>query len=175
VNGSASRAQAALRGMPLGALLVAALALFALGTTFPWYLGVALAVGGVAIATWIRVRFVGGARELAVVAILAVLVALASRAAATSGPILLGGFASLVLLLWIADDPREAPGGVRRAAPSVLVAGFVVAIAWGSALVLPSRNAVVGIAAGLFVFAVVVLAIFFGRPDLLERNRSENP
>ncbi len=166
---------APLRGAPLGAVLGAALALLALGTAFPWYIGLALALGSVAVATWIRAQFTDGRRELGVVLVLAALVVLASRAAATAGPILLGGIASLAFLLWLADDPHEVPGGVRRAAPSVLVAAFVVGVGWASALLLPSRNAVVGIAAGLFVFAIVVLAVFFGRPDLLDRSRPETP
>ena len=172
---ASSGTAALLRGAPLGLLLGGALALFSLGTPLPWYAGFAIAFGSAVLATWVRVRLTDSARELAVVMLLAVLVLFAAIASATPGAIVLGGSSTLVLLLWLADDPREVPGGARRAAPAVLLAAFVVAVAWGSALLLPSRNAVVGIAAGLFVFSIVVLAVFFGRPDVLDRNRSANP
>jgi len=170
-----SWARTALRGSPLDLLLAGALFLFSLGTSFLWYIGFAIAFGSVVIASVARARFPDRAREFAVVVVLAALLVLAARAAGTPGAIVFGGLASLALLAWLAGDPLEVPGGARRAAPSLLIAAFVVGIAGTSALLLPSRDAVVGVAAGLFVFAVVLLAVFFGRPDILDRNRSANP
>ncbi len=99
----------------------------------------------------------------------------AAAAAPTPGPLLLGGAASIALLVWYAEDPRETPGGAVRATPALLIAVFVLSVGAISAFLLPSRNAVVGIAAGLFVFSIVLLSVFFGRPDLLDRNRAANP
>ncbi len=163
------------REVPFAVLLAGLLALFSLGTTVPWYLGLGVSAGVVAAATWIRARVPDPGREVAGVLVLGAFVVLAASAAPTPGPILLGGAASLALLVWYAEDPRETPGGALRAAPSLLIAVFVLSVGTVSAFFLPSRNAVVGIAAGLFVFSIVLLSVFFGRPDLLDRNRAANP
>lgn len=162
-------------GILPGVALAGALALFATGTSIPWYLDLAIAVGVVAVATGVRARAPEPYRSFAVAPVLVALVLLAAVSVADPIPELFGAAASLGVLLWLTADPRESPGGVGRAGTSLLLVVFVVVIAWASAVALPSRNSVVGLAGGLLVLSLVVLAVFLGRPELLDRGRSANP
>ncbi len=162
-------------GILPGVVLAGTMVLFATGTPIPWYLDLAIAVAAVAVATGIRAKAPEPYRSYAVAPVLAVLVLLAFVSVADPLPELFGAGASLAVLVWLTADPREAPGGVGRAGMSLVLVLFVVVIAWASAIALPSRNSLVGLAGGLLVFSIVVLAIFIGRPEFLDRGRSANP
>jgi hypothetical protein len=162
-------------GILPGVVLVGSLVLFATGTPIPWYFDLAIAVSAVALATAARAKAPEPYRSYAVGPVLAVLVLLAAVSVADPIPELLGAAASLAVLVWLTADPRAAPGGVGRAGMSLIMVLFVVVIAWASAVALPSRNSLIGLAGGLLVFSLVVLAIFIGRPEFLDRGRSANP
>ena len=109
------------------------------------------------------------------VAAVPVLVALAIGAVASPlgiVPELVAGGSALAFLLWLADDPARPAGGPVRGRVAILIPAFALGIAWASALLLPSRSASLGVAAGLLVFAIAALAYLVGTPDLFDREVS---
>ncbi len=164
--------------LPLGARrlasLLSAVPLFAAGGLLglladvprPWGVGVSVAL----IAVGVGLRW-GRSALVRATAPGPVLLALAFGA--LSSPLsllaeLAAGLAGLAFLLWLADDPARPRGTVGLAATSFLVPSLALGIAWGSALLLPSEAAPVGVAAGLLVFAIGALAFLAVRPSLLD-------
>jgi len=157
---------------PLGSSALLFLAAGFLGylANLPGALGVVLATVGVAVAVGLRALRPSGVRAFAP---LPALLALAFGALASPlglVPELAAGGAGLAFLAWLADDPARPAGGIARARSTILVSGLALGIAWSSALLLPSRSASLGVAAGLLVLAVGALAYLVARPELFDRE-----
>jgi hypothetical protein len=164
----------AVRRPPVGATaLVLAVGLF-LGylTALPHGVGVVVAAVGVGLAVGLRALPWPGARAFAPVPLL-----IAFGFGAVASPLgvvpeLVAGAAGLAFLVWLADDPARFPGGVGRARITILVPALALGIAWTSALLLPSGSAPIGVAAGVLVVAVAVLAYLVARPGLFDREEA---
>jgi hypothetical protein len=156
------------RPLVLLALLAGALVLFASTSTLVWYFGLLVAGAGVAGSGVLRSRVPRISPAPAVVPVLAALVVLAATAPSTPGTDLFGGVAAIALLAWLAEDPGRVPGGVVRAAPSLLVVVLTLGIAWTSALFLPTGSARIGFGAALLVLVTILVAVLLGRPDLID-------
>ncbi len=139
------------------ALLASSLALLGVLTSVPALLGPALGVAAPLVAGWLRGRRNFAARSVAISIPLGALVVLAIASPPVPTSELVGGFASLAFLFWIADDPLRAPGGARRAAPTIAVIGLVFAVALTLGLGLPSIRYELGVAGVLA--AVALLAV----------------
>lgn len=152
------------------ALFAGTAGLFATTSGLPLIEGLAVALAGVGGSAVLRPRLDGARSPYAVVPALGALAVLA--AAAPNSPLaeLFGGVAALTLLAWLADDPRRSPGGVVRAAPSLLLVALTLGIAWMSALFLPTGSARVGFGAALLVLVTILVAILLGRPELIDRE-----
>ena len=154
------------RGLVTSLVLLAYLLLLADAARVFWA-AVGVAVLGVALGAWFRriddPMFRGAAPVMPLVALGGIAVLL--PATAVNG--LLAGVGAIVLLVWMADDPRRLPGGPGRAAPTVTIAGLAMALAWGSATLLPTRSAPLGVAAALIVAVVALVSVLIARPELI--------
>jgi hypothetical protein len=135
-------------------------------------LGVIVVVVGTGLSAGLRSTPWALARAVAPVPVLAALGFGAVASPLGVVPELAAGAAGLAFLVWLADDPARAPGGVGRASLTVLVPALALGIAWSSALLLPSGSEPIGVAAGLLVFAVVALAVLASRPGLFDREEA---
>ncbi len=152
------------------ALLVGTLALFGLTSNLPTPIGaIAGAVGGLAVYG-VRRDSVEGAGERAFVAGAVVLGALAVVSPSSLESGLTGGLAAVGLLALLADDPRRTPGGLGRSVPMLALVALVLGISWASAVLLPTGTALVGVGSALLVVSAIVVAVFLGRPDLIDRE-----
>jgi len=143
---------------------VAALAIAAFGLVggLPYFLGPALGVVGLGVAALVRRRSARG-RTFAPMPALVALTALAVTAPAVASAELLGGVASLGLLLWMADDPRRPAGGGRRASLALASCGLTVGIAWAVLLAVPHPAGGVGVAGALLALVLLFLAYLLAR------------
>jgi hypothetical protein len=160
------------RARSVGSSVLLALAGGFLGylTVLPGFLALGLVGAGVGLG--IGLRFVRNPR-VQPWAPVPVLVALATGALASPlgvVPELVAGGSALAFLVWLTDDPLRPAGGVVRGRFTVLLPAFALGIAWGSALLLPSRSASLGVAAGLLAFVIATLAYLVGRPELFDRE-----
>jgi hypothetical protein len=150
------------------AVLVGSLAGFALLTDLPWILALAIAASGaggsVALRQWGGLRAIDLSAAPALVAI----AALALGSPPTPLPSLAAGIVAVAVLVWLADDPRRAPGSLRRATPTVLAVTFALGIVWGCTLLLARTTADVGVAGALLAISLFLIVVVLGRPRLLE-------
>jgi hypothetical protein len=158
------------RGLGFLALLGAALVFFALLSGLAWFLGLPIVAAGMAAAFLLRRRDAPRDGRAAPIPALGALVAVAAFAPSSPESDLVGGFAAVALLAWLADDPRRAPGGLSRALPSLVLVLVTLGIAWVGAFLLPSGSALIGIGAGLLVVVMILVAVLLGRPDLIDRE-----
>jgi hypothetical protein len=158
------------RGLATTALLAGTAVVFALSTDLPWYFAVTLALAGVGGSVALRRADDLAMVEFAAAPALVAVGGIALAAPATPAAALLGGGCALAVLLWLSDDPARTAGGVRRAVPTVLVAGLAFVVAWGSALILPETSGELGLAGGLLALSLVLIAVIVGWPHLLERE-----
>jgi len=158
------------RSAGLGAttVLVTVVVLFSLVTELAWFIAVPIALVGAFASVALRRSRGAASLELAAAPSVVAVGALAGVAPATPIAALLGGGSALAILAWLAEDPTRAPGGLRRARPTILVAALAFAVAWGSALLLPPAAGAIGIAGALLVVALVLIAAVLGRPRLLQ-------
>jgi hypothetical protein len=157
---------------PLGSSVLLALAGGFLGylTVLPAYLALAVVWVGVALGIGLRLVRDSRVQPWAPVPVLAALVTGAVASPFGVVPELVAGGSSLAFLIWLTDDPTRPAGGVVRGRAAFLIPAFALGIAWASALLLPSRSASLGVAAGLLVFVIAALAYLVGKPELFDRD-----
>jgi hypothetical protein len=129
-----------------------------------------VALAAVALGAALRLSRTGAVRDLAPVPVLVGLGALAAQTPVAIVPDLLGGVAGVAVVLWLLDDPLRPAQGISRA---VLVWGApaaAVGVAWASATLLPTNAAPVGVAGGLLVAALAIVAYLIRRPQLFDRE-----
>lgn len=131
--------------------------------SLPFLLGPAIGVAGVLVSARWRGRLGKVPADVALVPGLGGVVAVLLASPATIGSELFGGVAVLAFLLWLADDPRAAPGGGRRAATSLSLAGAAFAVAWAIALVARGSSGNVGLAGILVVLGLLLVALVLFR------------
>jgi len=127
-------------------------------------------VGSTVLRTRPRLRPAAPLPGLAALAVLSL--------AAPAGPStdLFAGATGLAFLLWLSDDPLRPTGGGRRALPTIAPAALAVGLAWGITLGLAGQPQQVGLAGGLLVAALVLLAWLFAglsRPAATRPPRAE--
>ncbi len=133
-------------------------------------LAAALALGGIALATTMRLVRRPLVRATAPVPVLAGLGLLAAVTPVAAVPGLLAGVAGIVAIVWMLDDPLGPAHGVRRGLLVWSIPAIAVGVAWASASLLPSSSAPVGIAGALLAGALVVLAYLVRRPQLFDQE-----
>ena len=171
MNGEPRRATTAPRWIAsasLLAMLLVASIFFALLTDLAWPLSVAVAAASVLTGGFVRTR--RATRGVAPLPVLIGLLILATNAPSTTPAELFGGVVPVALLAWVADDPSRAPGGLARAAPTLLFVLLMLAIAWACAFLLPPGESLIGFGSGLLVAALLLVAVLLGRPDLIDRE-----
>ncbi|HTP54588.1 MAG TPA: hypothetical protein VML94_06505 [Thermoplasmata archaeon] len=149
-------------------VLAGATVLFASASDLPEHLGYLVAALGLGASVALRADAPRTSAAGAVVPILAALTVIAATAPSSAGTDLFGGVAAIALLAWLAEDRRRAPGGLVRAAPSLLVVFVALGIAWTSALFLPTGSARIGFGAALLVLVTILVAYLLGRTDLID-------
>ncbi len=140
------------------ALLAATLAVLGLLTGLPFLLGPVIGVVAVVGAAGWR-HTSRGRTESALFPVLGALGALLFAAPPERSTELFGGVAALAFLLWLADDPARPAGGGRRAVPLLGVAALSFGLSWSVTLLLAPGVPEVGIAAGLLVAALFLVAV----------------
>lgn len=160
------------RASPVRSSLLLALAGGFLGylTAVPAFSALAVVWGGVAFG--IGLRFVRPSRVRSWAPV-PVLLALATGTVASPlgvVPELAAGGCALAFLVWLVDDPARPAGGLWRGRATVLLPAFALGTAWASSLLLPSRSAPLGVAAGLLVFVIAALAFLMGSPGVFDRD-----
>jgi hypothetical protein len=157
---------------PVGSSVLLALAGGFLGylTVHPGFLALGVVWAGVALGIGLRLVPEPRVRPWAPVPVLVALALGAVTSPLGIVPELAAGGSALAFLVWLSDDPTRPAGGVVRGRFTVVLPAFALGIAWASALLLPSRSASLGVAAGLLVFVIVALAFLIGRPELFDRE-----
>ena len=151
-------------GRLLTTVVFAATAGFAgLLCSLPFLLGPAVAIVGALLSARWRGRLVKLPADVALLPGLGGLVAVLLASPPTIGSELFGGAAVLAFLLWLADDPRAAPGGGRRAASALSLAGAAFALAWAIALLARGSSGNVGLAGVLVVLGLLLVALVLFR------------
>jgi hypothetical protein len=146
-------------------LLAGALALFGFLTSLPAFLGpIGGAVAALA-AELIRRAPSPDLRRLAPAPPLVALLVLAAVAPPVASAELVGGFAALALLVWIASDPASALGGVRRALPTLAIVGLVFAAALTLVASLPAAAYGPGTAGALAAVALILVGVALARAN----------
>jgi apolipoprotein N-acyltransferase len=97
---------------------------------------------------------------------------LAAVAPSTPAADLLGGLSAAALLLWLAGGPESNEGVLTRSLPTIGLVALILLIAWASVLLLPPSPALLGVGGLLLVSIAILVAILFGRPDLIDREPS---
>lgn len=136
-------------------------------------LGPVTAVAGVAGSAYLRPRLTKDRAVLALVPALAALGLLLLLAPVAPSSELFGGLAAVALLLWLADDPSQAPGGGRRALPLLSVGGLAFALAWTLTLSFPVSTRNLELAATLATVALVLVGVVLFW--LVRPGRTETP
>lgn len=143
-------------------------------SALPWDLGIVVVLAPIALGIGLRARRSGTPTWTAPLPVLAALAWGVLRSPFGIVPELTAGGCGLAFLVWLAEDPVRESGGFLRAAPTVAFAGIALAIAWASALLLPSGSAGLGVAAALLVFAITAVAFLVTRPELFDREAPES-
>ena len=164
MTGPAPPPRTALRVLGPFALLAAVLAAFGTTSDLGFAAAVAVALVGAGAGAAARAAAPRWARAVAPVPPLAALGVLAATAVPDLLTALFGVLVAVVYLLWLAEDPDRAPGGIGRAVPRVLVPLAGGALAWASALLLPPGSASAGVAAALLGVLVAAVALLVRRP-----------
>jgi hypothetical protein len=169
---TAPTAPGAGRAVPVAssALLLLAGGLLGYLTSLPGLIGLVVVGVGVGLGIGLRLVPVPRVRPWAPVPALGALAVGAVTSPLGVVPELVAGGSALAFLLWLADDPERPAGGVSRGRGTLLLPAAALGIAWASALLLPSRSASLGVAAGLLVFVIAALAYLVGRPGLFDRE-----
>lgn len=141
--------------------VVFALAMVLLGllTGVAPLLGPVAAVAGVAASAYLRPRLPKDRTVLALAPALFALGLLVLIAPVAPSSELFGGLAALTFLLWLADDPSQAPGGGRRALPLLAVGGLSFALAWSLTLSVTVTAENLEVAAALAAAALVLVGV----------------
>jgi hypothetical protein len=134
---------------------------------WPAVVGMAAALVAVGSAGTLELQDNARTRSLAPIPALAGTLFLAAGLPAGAGPDLLAGFAGVVLLAWIAEDPARPAGGVVRGAMGWGLPGLAVGLAWVCSFLLPPSSAPIGVAGGLLAAVVIALAVLFHRPEIV--------
>jgi len=150
--------------------LLATLGFFGLTTVLPWEFALVLVAAGGAAAIALRVASAGGRTNSAAIVVLVVIGILAAGAPDAWLAGVAGGASVLALLAWLADDPGRVAGSMRRAVPTLAVAGLAFLVAWGSAFLLPTSQVPTGVIAALLVGVLLIATLLLARPDVLERE-----
>lgn len=131
--------------------------LLGLLSNLPFLLGPVVGVVGVVLAHGLRRTPTMRVPELALVPALGALAVLvfASPAEIASG--LVAGLAALAFLLWLADDPRRAPGGGRRAVAIIGLSAVGFGLVWGITLLVPPGAQDIGVAGALAAGALLLI------------------
>jgi len=145
-------------GVATAALFGATMVFLGLLGGLPVFLGPAVGAVGVGASAYWRTRPAWRQRSVPFVPAALALAVLSATSPALPSTVLFAGLASLAMLLWIADDPERPAGGGRRAAPVLGPATLGVGLAWAVTLGLAGRGTNVGLAGGLVVVALVLLA-----------------
>lgn len=141
------------------------LAVLGLLSGLPWLLGPVIGVAGVLLSS--RLRASTRLRsELALLPGLAAMATLLFASPIAPSTELFGGLASLAFLLWLADDPARAPGGGRRAVPTLGLAGLAFGLAWSITLPFGPAAPDIGLASGLLVAALVLVGLALWRASV---------
>ncbi len=154
------------------ALVLGVGGLFGYVASLPHLGGVAIALLGAGLAAGLRSTRSARVRAVAPIPLVVSVGLLAVVSPLGLVPEVLSGAAGLSILVWLADDPARAPGGVGRAGGTIVVPALALGIAGASALLLPSTSASVGVAAGLLVLALAALAFLFARPRPYDREEA---
>jgi len=154
------------RGLASSVLLGAFLVVPALAAR-PAVAAVALVLVAVAVGTVLRRQRAPRVRGLALLPpVVAVgILSLAVPPRPFEG--LLIGVGAVLVLVWLADDPRRQPRGVVRAVPSLVIATLTVALAWGSSSLVPTGGVGVGVAAFLLLAVVALVGLLLVHPGLI--------
>lgn len=157
---------------PVGSSVLLAVAGGFLGylTVLHGFLALGVVWAGVALGIGLRLVPQPRVRPWAPVPVLAALVTGAVSSPLGVVPELVAGGSALAFLVWLVDDPTRPAGGIVRGRVTVLLPAAALGIAWASALLLPSRSASLGVAAGLLVFVIAALAFLIGSPELFDRD-----
>jgi len=145
-----------------------AVTLFGLVGGLPYLVGPLVGVVGLGAAALAR-RSSGAGPTLGPVPVLLALGVLAVTSPAVPAAVLFGGFATVAVLLWLADDPGRPSGGGRRAVLALGSGALAVVIAGSLVLVARVSHAEVGVAGGILAFVLLLLAY------LLVRGAGERP
>ena len=161
-----------LAGVGSDVVVVAAAAGLGFLAVGPAGVGVVSALVGVALGVTLRRLRSSTARALAPLPVV-----VGAGIATVVGPLgVASEFAAaatgLALLLWLADDPSNSPGGVARARSALALPALAVLLAWVSTLVLPMGSGSLGMAAGLLVFVLGAVAFLLSRPRAFDREEA---
>lgn len=144
------------------ALAAVAMSLFGLVGGLPLLVGPLVAVVGIVAASFWR-RSPRSGPTFGPLPALGALAILAFAAPAVPSAELLGGFATVAVLLWLADDPSRPAAGGRRGAFALGSCALAVAVAGSIPLVVRSPQQEVGLAGGLLAFALLLVAYLLVR------------
>jgi len=162
------------RRLGLPGLAIAALSLLwlALGSGLPLLVAGLLLLAALAGAIGLRLWPDPAGRGAAWVPLVVALAVLSVTTPLTFLAELVAGLGGIAVLLFLVDDPDRLPGGLGRGLSTVALPAVAVGVAWSSALLLPPGTAPIGVAAGVLVFALAVVAFLLGRPDLFDREEA---
>lgn len=149
-------------GVATFVLAAVALTLFGLVGGLPYFLGPVVGGVGLAAAAVAR-RGSGVGPTFGPLPVLLALGALAVSSPSVPSTELFGGFATVAVLLWLADDPGRPAGGGRRAVVALGSGALAVVIAGTFALVVHVPHAEVGVAGGILAFVLLLVAYLLVR------------
>lgn len=162
-------------GRPLGgrgvtfAVAAIAMAVFGLVGGLPALLGPIVGVVGLAASDLWRRRPPTGA-TFGPLPVLLGLSAIAVSSPAVPSTELFGGFATVAVLLWLADDPGRPAGGGRRAVLALGSCALAVVVAGAVVLGTHVPHREVGVAGGVLAFVLLLLSYLLVR-EAGERRR----
>ncbi len=168
-----STALSRLRPVSLVVLVVPA-ALLGYLSGFPGGDGVVVATAAVALAAALRATPHPDLEGYAPIPALVGVALEAATAPVGLGTELVAGAAALAFLFWLADVPDRPVGGPVRALPTIALPALALAIAWSSALFLPSGAVPLGVAGGLLALTIVGVALLVGRPSVFDREEARS-
>jgi hypothetical protein len=147
--------------LPLGpvALLASSFVLLGALTDLPFLLGPIVGLGAAVAAPALRRARSPLLRRTALGVPLAALLLLAPVAPPLPSAELVGGFAALTFLLWVASESARGTDGLRPAMPTLAVIALVFAVALTVAVAFPSVAYGLGIAGALAAVAVLLVGL----------------
>jgi hypothetical protein len=146
-------------GLLTVALFGATLGVLGLLSGLPYYLGPAVAAGGVIASVLARRRRPSRTAVGTLVPALLAVTVLAAAAPVGAATELFAGLSGLAFLLWLADDPTRPVGGGRRAAPTIGPVALGVGLVWVIDLGVSGRAEEVGLAGALIAIGLIVLGL----------------